>query len=345
MVTFFYVSDYIMNTGRTIIQYDEVDRFFKRLMVEIETNAKSAERRRLNSILSVRKNLGKLLCWNDNRSPVPISQCLPYYLGDWTTILVCERNTDNQQYIESIMKIIPRCCPNIKAIDFKNVWIKPVNKECFKSFLKDTPSLKSLRVFCSSNHCAINQLLLEDDFNQHDQDVKSGLEKIQFIKAYELSAANCARVLKLLPNLKCFGCLQDLAPIITSFSHDEEIVKKLSNINELYEQETSLATLNNLVKFFPKTKNIFLNKPQKNVVENLWKFPLLKEIYIYSREPDFVSEIIKLLKRKSLQIKNLELNIPPSTELRQEILYLLCPTLINLKINEASYLSFKNRSL
>ena len=60
----------------------------------------------------------------------------------------------------------------------------------------------------------IYQLLLEDDFNLHDKDVQIGLLKIEYLDGWGLSVSACAKLLKLLPNLKSLGLCQNLAEMI-----------------------------------------------------------------------------------------------------------------------------------
>ena len=104
--------------------------------------------------------LHRFLSWEENLSEEIRLNCLPIFLDKRTQFFSFEQETDNQQTIKSIFEIITRYCPNIETIDFRSLWIRPENKENFKSFLKKTIKLKSLRVVCDglSFFCALNQL-------------------------------------------------------------------------------------------------------------------------------------------------------------------------------------------
>ena len=88
------------------------------------------------------------------------------------------QSTNNHTSIKYILEIIPRYCPNIENVDLSSLWIKPENKENLKFFPRETTCLKSLRVECVYEECAIHQLLIQEDFDQHVPDVQSGLLKI-----------------------------------------------------------------------------------------------------------------------------------------------------------------------
>ena len=80
----------------------------------------------------------------------------------------------------------------------------------------------------------------------------------------------------------------------------------------------------------------FLSKSKKeeNVIENLWKFPLLTNVELDVEEPDFVSELIKLLKIIGKQIKILGLVFPDEIVIDRKNLHDLCPELFKLEIND-----------
>ena len=236
------------------------------------------------------------------------------------------------------MEIIPRYCRNIETTDFRSLWISPENKENFKTFLKQTTQLKSLRVKCDTYRCAIGELLLQEDFNLHDEDVKIGLRKIKYICGNDFIASESARLLKLLPNLKGLGIFQKLSVVLPIVDDDDEIPQKLSKITEFYDTRTRLTSLECFSKFCPKAKNIFLSQPDKKVIENLWKFPLVTEIQIISDDPDYVSEIISLLNKIGKQIKILGLHTSYEiVVIDPNIVHDLCPDLDHLHMNSETF--------
>ena len=261
-------------------------------------------------------------------------KCLPVFLDERTKYIELINFIEDEEMIKTIMEIIPQYGPNIETIDFTSLDISSENKENFKCFLKKTPRLKSLRVGCSPNNCAIYQLLLDEEFNLHEQEVKNGLFKIEYIDGVSLSDAECAKLIKLLPNLKSLGMEPSLGPIINSYSDDVDLVQKLSNITEFGDLNCSLTTLDNIVKLCPNVTEIFLNKPDKKVVENLWKFPRLMKIHLNSVDPEFVEELYNLLRINGRRIKCLFIGFPDENdELDTNLLHELCPKLVKGVIN------------
>ena len=127
-------------------------------------------------------------------------------------------------------------------------------KRISKPFLKEAKQIKSLREECRSCKCAIRELLLEEDFDQHDQDVQNRLLKIQNIDGLDLNKSDCFKLLKLLPNLKGFGLYQELAPFVSHYIDDDYVTRRLYNLTEIYDIQTSLRTLGNFIKLCPKVK-------------------------------------------------------------------------------------------
>lgn len=328
-----------MNFGPNIMSFgmnNQMDNRFKILLKKLKRNDDLNKMKKLvNSILPVDKYrlLKRFLSVEERLSSDIILKCLPVFLDERTTFFSLSQYTDHQAYIKTILEIILRCCPNIQTIDLRNFFIKPENKQNLETFLKQSTSLKSLRVRCRPNNCAIRQLLLEEEFNLHDKDIKDGLLKIEYILGLRLSPSECARLLILLPNLKCLGICQDLGPLLSAYSEDEEILQKLSNIIEFSNHFASLRTLERFVNLCPKAQKIYLFRPEKKVVENLWKFPLITHLELNSIQPDFFTELYNLLKIIGRQIKSLILDTPDEMEHDRNMLHELCPELLTLEIN------------
>ena len=341
MGTTFYVSDFIMSFHTNRFHDRELDRLYKILREGLEENTELDEKRKLvNSILPKQKYklLQRFVSYEEDLSQALCLKYLPIFLDENTKFLGFKPGIYRQEIVKSIFELLPRYCPKIEIVDFRAILIKPENKENFKIFLKQTTQLKSLRVQCYfHNDCAIRQLLLEEDFNLHDQDVKSGLLKIEHIHGIYLTTSDCVRLLKLLPNLKSLGRIQNLSVLLPIISDNEDIPKTLAKITEFSDKYTSLATLQCFSNFCPKAKHIFLTKPQKNVIENLRKFSLLTELVLDSEDPDFVSEVINLLNIIGKQIKILSLCCPAGIELDPNIFHNLCPNLVKLVINLNQY--------
>ena len=317
------------------------DKMFEVLLKGLEENYLFDEMRTLvNSILPVKKYqlLKRFLSNKERLSPEIRLNCLHIFLDERTKFLGFERKIFYQKITKSILKIIPKYCPNIVTIDFRNVWILNESKENFKIFLKQTTSLKTLRVIITgSRNCALYRLLLEEDFHQHDKDLQSGLLKIDYINGLGLHASECVQLLNLLPNLKSFGMALPLGPVLSSYIDDEDIVKKFNRITEFADSGKSSNTLQQLIKFCPKVNKIRLNNPQPTVIENLVNFPLLTELQIRFENPYFV-EFINLLNKIGKQIKILILHVSPGLALDRNILHHMCPQLVKLEINPPFYL-------
>ena len=314
-----------------------MDKLFEILLEGLEENAGLDEKRKLvNSMLPVHKyTLMQRFLWEyswlseENRL-----KCLPIFLDERTKYFDFVQISSNQNTIRHILEIIPRNCPNIETIDLRGLLITPEIKEFFKTFLKQTTSLKSLRVDCANykTNCEIYHLLLENDFDLLDDDVKTGLLKIEHINGNGFSAAQCARLLKILPNLKSLGRLQSLDPLLTSYSNNDDILSKLSKITEFFLHNTNLTALEHFVKYCYNVKMLSLWFPGKKVIENLWKFPLLTKIKVSADDPEFVSELINLLKKNGKQITYLNLDISNKMRIDYNVLHELCPKLVYLTI-------------
>ena len=312
-----------------------MNNIFNSLLEGLEENAAFDEMRNLvNSILPVHKYklLKRFLSSEERLSEEIRVNCLTIFLDKRTKFFSFVEDTDNQTTIKNILEIIPKYCPNIEIIDFSKLHIQMENKENFKTVLKQSTNMKSIRVRCSRNNSdAIFQLLLEDDFNLHEKDVQIGLLKIEKITGDELRESDCVQLLNLLPNLTCLGSLRPLIPLLITIREDDEIVQKLCKITEIYDELTRLSTLQRLIKFFPKAKKIYLVLPQTKVIENLKNFPLLTEITLIVAEyPDFFSELINLLKGIGKQIRDLNVLMFGELELDMHILHELCPGSISI---------------
>ena len=331
-----YVSDPTMNFVARPFE-ERMDRLFKFLLLKLKEKADLQEMKEfVNSFLPVDKYrlLSRFLSERENLSQIIILRCLQVFLDERTKFLNFGRILENQEIIKCILKIIPKYCPNIKTIDFRNVFFYSESRESFKTFLKQNPGIKSLWVNCSTDNCAIYQLLFEEEFNLHDQVVKDGLLKIEIIDGVHLSPSDCARLLKLLPNLKSLGIFQTLGPLLLpAYSEDEEIANKLNKLTEICLNDATLTCLECFVKLCPNAKSISLNWPERNVLENLRQFPFLNEIRLYSTDLHIVTELYTLLKIIGKQIKSLSIIFPDEDQLDVEILEELCPEIIRLEIN------------
>lgn len=325
-----------MNLGSNRMVENTLDRMFNILLTKLKGKSSLKKmKKHLNIMCPVYKYtlLRRILSEKENLPQDIILRCLPVFLDENTKFFSFYQYTDQPQIIKKMLKIISTCCPDIDMVDLRQLNITPMNKENFKTFLQDTRSLKSLRVKCQLSNCAIYKLLLEEDFSLHDQEVKDGLLKIEYIDGLFLSPSDCAKLLDILPNLKSLGMGQNFAPVITSYGDDENIAKKLDNISEFRDNATSLTSLESIVKLCPKTEKIYLFNPEENVVKNLWKFPLLTKIQLSSWYPSIVSELYYLLGIIGYQIKILDLDFPDEGELDPEIVQDLCPELRKLHIN------------
>ena len=183
-----------------------------------------------------------------------------FYFHDFDFI----RFTIHQPIIKSILEILPRYCPNIETIDFRYVSINCENRENFKNLLKNIKHLKSLRVKCRAfNYCAINQILLQEDFDLHDRDLQIELQKIEYINGMNMSPSQCIKLFKLLPNLKSFGMSQSLGPIVSSCIDNDNDLNRFMTMTEFADQYTNSTTLDLFVKYCPNAKRIFLYLQEK----------------------------------------------------------------------------------
>ena len=259
---------------------------------------------------------------------------LPIFLDENTTFFNFVQGTTCQSSIYSILELIPRYSPNIETIDFGNLWIESENKENFKNILKNSKKLKSLRVRClSSDDCAINQLLLQEDFDLQDKDVQIGLQKIEYIYAVGLFLSQSTKLLKVLPNLKSIGNYQELGPILSSYIDNDDDLNRFMIITEFADRYTNSTTLEYFVKYCPNTKRITLMWPDRNVIENLSKFPLLTDICIHT---EYFDQIMNLIIKIGKQIKKLDLKTY-GHYYDPDILHELCPELLLLETNENIY--------
>ena len=328
----------MMSFKKYRLQDRDLDKVFQIVLSGLEENAElDVKREIVNSILPVDKYtlLHRFLSENEGLSTKLRLNSLPVFLDERTKYFSFVQYEEDQQAIKSILSLIPKYCPNIKTVDLRNLVIKSEIKENFKTFLKETTQMKSLRMSSCQRRCscAIFELLLEDDFHLHDRDVQNGLLKIEYFDGWEVfDEFMCANLLKRLPNLKSFGPFQDLDSVISTFSDDDEIVQKLNNITEIGEDQTTLINLEYLAKFCPKAEKIHLCEPEKNVIKNLCKFEFLSELILFSEDSDFLSEVIYLLSAIGKQIKTLHLAFAHGIDPDPKIFHYLCPKLITLTI-------------
>ena len=99
----------------------------------------------------------------------------------------------------------------------------------------------------------IRELLLKEDFNLHDQDVKRGLLKIDYIDGWVLYRSEYIRFLNILSNLKSLSMCTKLSLLFT-IREDEVIPRKISNITDFHDCRTSLKYLYHFSKLCPKAK-------------------------------------------------------------------------------------------
>ena len=286
----------------------------------------------VNSILPFHKYklLQRILATQDL---ITTMKCLPIFLDERTRFFRLGKMTANQEFIRIVLKTITRQCPNIKILDLRCLSIRLWNMDNVKTFLQQTRSLQALRVRVSPRlPCAMAQLLLRVEFDQVNQDVRNGLCKIEYIEGGDLTPADCARLLKRLPNLKGFG-IEQLLPLFAGYSKNENALKKFINFTEFAHLYTNFTSLEILVKFCPNARKIRIYEPKRNVVNNLWKFPLLTDLELKSEESDeFVTDLYTLLKRIGRQIEFLTLRYPNEGHLDSKILHELCPELFELRI-------------
>ena len=319
----------------------ELDNLFGTLVERMRGMTELEEKRNLvNSILPLHKyKLLRAILHDEDLSEEIRLKCLPIFLDERTQFFNFVQETNNQRSIKYILELIPKYCPNIKIVDLRSLSIQRVNTENFKTFLKQTQCLKSLRVSCAIDNCAISQLLLEEDFRLHEQDVQNGLLKIQYIKnAIDFTLSEYINFLKVLPNLKSLGDGLGLARVVTSrIAH--QLRQKLSNLIEFHDEETSLNTLEHLIRFCPKAQQIHLSYPLEHVIENLSKFPKLTQIALDCENFGQIRELIQLLKIIGNQIKYLNIFTTDNMPLDTEIILRLCPELVRMELNDRSVIN------
>ena len=314
----------------------ELDKEYKTLLKGLEDNSALDEKRKI--VNSMRpwdkyKLMSRFLSDESLASNLCLNY-LPIFLDERTKFFKCVQITQNQSEIKSIFEIISKYCPNIKKLDFRNVYIDSQNKENFKHFLKISKQIKSLCLKCRlSDCCAIYQILLQEDFDLQDRDVQMGLQKIEYINGWFLTTSECITLLKLLPNLKGLGMWQEFGSILYSYIDYDYDLNRLMNITEFCDRFTNLKTLELLVKYCPNVTRISLEFPEECVIENLFKFSLLTDICIYSRHFDEIMNLIEIMGRriKKLHIISDEFHINPS------IIHELCPKLISFQISDEIY--------
>ena len=327
-----------------LLQPDELEEKFQILKTGLEENAELDEMRDIvNSIDSLDKyKLMNMFLKVGKSLSVDIRlNCLAIFLDDMTKYFsfmqdICFQNPRNEEIIKYILEFIPNHCSTIELINFNSLSIRTEEKEQFKSFLKKCPQMQSLWVRIHGGHmaanCAMNQLLLIDDFEQHDAAVQIELLKITIIEGIELDASECGRILKILPNLRSF-CNLNLGPVLPISIRDNEIACKLFNITYFCDDKTSLISLEYFLNLCPQTRRISLTRPDKYVISNLWRFLYLNELIICSQNPDDVQEIKLLLDLIGTKLQYLQLNVCGSELLNVEhIRFNLCRNLVRLEI-------------
>ena len=313
---------------------------FEILLVGLEENVGLEEKRNfVNSILPVHKYKLMQMFLSDKELSEKIRvNSLLIFLDERTKYLSFVQHTSNQTTIKSILEIIPRYSPNIETVDFRSLRICNQNIKNFETFLKQTTHLKSLRVHCSGIGCAMYELLIFQSSTWLRPELKLGLQKVEYISESDLSPSECVKLIKFLPNLKSLGMNQQLSEVISTINGDDKILKKLSNITEFYDAYTSLTTLQRIIKLCPKVNRIFLIVPGKNVIENLWRFPLLTDIKLVSGEDDnSVFELFTTLKIIRHQIKCLNIYLY-NDENDPNIYHKLCPELVKLVFKHKIFL-------
>ena len=120
---------------------------------------------------------------------------------------------------------------------------------------------------------------------------------------------------------------------ILSYLDADNLLKKLNNIIEFYDEDTSLNTLEYLIQLCPKVKTIRLLKPDIHVIENLSKFPLLNTIFLVYANDDHIRELIELLMIIGRRIISLNIHAPEDCPLDENIFHALSPNLVHLSIS------------
>ena len=333
----FYVSDIIMDSESVHLHFVPLDQAYQILLRKVNENAELDEMKKMvNSILPVKKYslMHKFLAEEQMLSEEIRLKCLSIFLDENTNFFSFLQYTTDQNTIRSILEIIPRCSPNIKIVDFRCLNINSETKESFKSFLRQMPRLLSLKVKClrddESDSCAIKELLLDEDFSQHDDHIRKGLLKINFIDGFFLTPSDCAKLLNLLPNLESVGISQKLGPGLSDYiqtNNSDRILK----ITEIHDSETTMTSLNEFLRFCPNTKRIFLLSPDQEVLENLWKFPSLIDIKLFQFNFN-LSSLNVLIQKNGRRIKKLDISCFNDIETEPHNYLVLFPELKFLRI-------------
>lgn len=256
---------------------------------------------------------------------------LNLYLDEKTKHFILRREPKSHKTSISILQIIPKLSPKIETIDFSRISFSSLLKEELINFLKKCKNLKTLNVCSNSNKCALWKLLIDDDFAELDQNVQSGLEKIEYFKlTHNIKPKECTKLLRRLPNLNSFGKYQHrLSFVLSDYFNRYKLNIKTLNLTVIYDIETTNQTLDIFAKFCPKLTMISILKPRENVVENLWKFPLLSEIELFLYDG---IELENFLKKSGKEIRKLRLFLTQCNHefILSETFYDLCPKLIEL---------------
>lgn len=232
------------------------------------------------------------------------------------------KSNSAQKYI---IKMISILSPNIETIDFHHFSIKTMYKKDFINLLIKCKNLKKLHVKCFPGNCAIWELLIVEDFDKLDYNVQVGLQKIEALPlTFGTTGENCAKFLKFLPNLKTLGTRQFFHRPLSYYIHECEPQIRILNLTDIYDFATTLRNLENFVKYCPKVKLINLFKPDKKVVENLFKLPSLIQIELYYYDPN---ELLNYLKKCGKKIRRMELNNPIDYQIKCKTILKLCPNL------------------
>lgn len=232
-----------------------------------------------------------------------------------------------------IIKMLLKFSREIESMDLSQFLIPIRYKEDLKNILKRNKNLESMRVRCSARRpCAIFELLFIDDIDMHDEDVKIGLQKIKYLfglKRYN-KPEMCAKVLKFLPNLQCFGNIK-LGKVINHYI-DTYSPNKTLKLSKICDVNTTKRTIKNFAKLCPKTKFLSIKYPGKYVVKSFHKFPLLTEIELTGFN---TNELMEYLKKYGKQIRKLRLRnrCPWAKNYDKAIFYKFCPKLDQLKIS------------
>lgn len=326
-----------MNFQQNKLQDVDLDSIFQILLEGMEEGAElDVKRKIVNSILPLHKYalLKRFLSNEEEISPKVRLLSLDIFLDDRTKYFNFGSAVTSENDVQYILSVLSKNCPNIETIDMNELTINNTTHiKTLITILLQARRLKSLKVNCSPIDCAWYALLI-DYFFALDYELKDALRKIEYIDTRDLSKSQRARLIIFLPNLKSLGLVQPLFPVISSYKHNDKLIDHLYNITEFMDKCTTIQTLVSLSKFCPKAKTIHLRFPKENVIGNLWRFPSLTQIGVNSLEPDFVNELISVLKKIGKQIEILCIIYPPEIhQLDLNYWHKLCPNLDKLFIN------------